>query len=50
MSQFIQVHGRIGQFFDLLSPAAQGALLVFFFMAIAAAGMLRLSKRMLKKV
>jgi len=47
---FIQVHGRIGQFFDLLSPAAQGALLVFFFMAIAAAGlgMLWLSKSMLK--
>ena len=47
---FIQVQGRIGQFFDLLSPAAQGALLVFFFMAIAAAGlgMLWLSKRMLR--
>jgi len=47
---FIQVHGRVGQFSDLLSPATQGALLVFFFMAIAAAGlgMLWLSKRMLK--
>ena len=47
---FIQVHGRIGQLFDLLSPATQGALLVFLFMAIAAAGlgMLWLSKRMLK--
>ena len=47
---FIQVHGRIGQFFDLLSPATQGGLLVFIFMAVAAAGlgMLWLSKRMLK--
>ena len=47
---FIQVHGRIGQFFDLLSPAAQGGLLVFVFMAVAAAGlgMLWLSKRLLR--
>jgi uncharacterized membrane protein len=47
---FIQVQGRLGQFFDLLSPTAQGALLVFVFMAVAAAGlgMLWLSKRMLK--
>jgi len=47
---FIQFHGRIGQFFDLLSPAAQGGLLVFLFMAVAAAGlgMLWLSKRLLK--
>ena len=47
---FIQVHGRIGQVFDLLSPATQGGLLVFIFMAVAAAGlgMLWLSKRMLK--
>ena len=47
---FIQFHGRIGQFFDLLSPATQGGLLVFLFMAVAAAGlgMLWLSKRLLK--
>jgi len=47
---FIQVHGRVGQFFDLLSPAAQGGLLVFIFMAVAAAGlgMLWLSKRILR--
>ena len=47
---FIQVDGRIGQFFDLLSPAAQGGLLVFVFMAVAAAGlgMLWLSKRILR--
>jgi uncharacterized membrane protein len=47
---FIQFHGRIGQFFDLLSPSTQGALLVFLFMTIAAAGlgMLWLSKRMLQ--
>lgn len=47
---FIQVHGRVGQFFDLLSPATQGGLLVFLFMAVAAAGlgMLWLSKRLLK--
>jgi uncharacterized membrane protein len=47
---FIQVHGRVGQFFDLLSPAAQGGLLVFVFMAVAAAGlgMLWLSKRILR--
>ena len=47
---FIQVDGRVGQFFDLLSPAAQGGLLVFVFMAVAAAGlgMLWLSKRILR--
>ena len=47
---FIQFHGRIGQFFDLLSPATQGGILVFLFMAVAAAGlgMLWLSKRLLK--
>lgn len=47
---FIQVHGRVGQFFDLLSPPTQGALLVFAFMAVAAAGlgMLWLSKRLLR--
>jgi hypothetical protein len=49
---FIQFHGRIGQFFDLLSPATQGGLLVFVFMAVAAAGlgMLWLSKRLLKSL
>jgi hypothetical protein len=36
---FIQVNGRISQFFDLLPPAAQRALLVFLFMAIAGAGL-----------
>ena len=43
-------YGRIGQFLDLLSPATQGGLLVFLFMAVAAAGlgMLWLSKRLLK--
>jgi uncharacterized membrane protein len=47
---FIQFHGRIGQFFDLLSPATQGGLLMFLFMAVAAAGlgMLWLSKRLVK--
>jgi hypothetical protein len=47
---FIHINGRLAELFDLLSPASQGASLVFFFMAVSAIGlgMLWVGKRMLR--